>query len=40
MKARVELERSTGETIVKNRIILDEASQGQISRPPQALPNS
>ena len=40
MKGRVELERSTGETIVKNRIILDEAYQGQISRPPQALPNS
>ena len=40
MKSRVELDRSTGETIVKNRIILDEAYQGQISRPPQALSNS
>ena len=40
MKSRVELDRSTGETIVKNRIILDEAYRGQISRPPQALPNS
>ena len=40
MKSRVELDRSTGETIVKNRIILDEAYQGQITRPPQALPNS
>ena len=40
MKSRVELERSTGETIVKNRIILDEAYQGQITRPPQVPPNS
>ena len=40
MKSRVELGRSTGETIVKNGIILEEAYQGQISRPPQALPKS
>ncbi len=40
MKSRVELGRSTGETIVKNGIILEEAYQGQISRPPQVLPQS
>ena len=40
MKSRVELGRSTGETIIKKDIILEEAYQGQISRPPQALPQS
>lgn len=38
MKARVELDRSTGQTITKNGISLDEAYRGQVTRPPQVLP--
>ncbi len=40
MKSRVEVDRSTGQTISKNGIILDEAYKGQITKPPQALPIS
>jgi outer membrane protein TolC len=40
MKARVEMDRATGQTITKNGIILEEAYQGQVSKPPQALPTS
>ena len=40
MKSRVGMDRATGQTIHKNGIILEEAYQGQITRPPQALPRS
>ncbi len=38
MKSRVEVDRATGETIFKQGIVLDEAFQGRITKPPQALP--
>ncbi len=40
IKARVELDRSTGQTITKNGISLEEAYQGQVTKPPQVLPVS
>ncbi len=38
MKARVEMERATGQTIFRNNISLDEAYQGQVTKLPVALP--
>ena len=38
MKSRVELDRATGQTIFKNGIVLEEAFQGRVTKPPQALP--
>jgi outer membrane protein TolC len=37
-KARVEMDRSTGQTLYANRISLAEAYGGKISRPPSAIP--
>jgi outer membrane protein len=37
-KARVGLERSTGQTLPANNIVIDEALRGQVSRPPSPLP--
>jgi len=37
-KARVELDRATGQTIERNHISLDEAFRGSVSRPPAAIP--
>lgn len=37
-KARVELDRATGQTIDKNGISLDEAFRGSVSHPPAAIP--
>jgi outer membrane protein len=37
-KARVELERATGQTLNGNNISLDEAFKGKVSRPPAAIP--
>jgi len=37
-KARVELDRATGQTIEKNNISLDEAFRGSVSRPPTPVP--
>lgn len=37
-RARVELDRATGQILVNNNISLDEAFRGVVSRPPTALP--
>ena len=37
-RARVELDRATGQILVSNNISLDEAFRGQVSRPPNPLP--
>jgi len=37
-KARVELDRATGQTLAKNSISVEEAYQGTISRPPDPIP--
>ena len=37
-KARVELDRSTGQVLTNNNVSLAEASRGVVSRPPSALP--
>jgi len=37
-KARVELDRATGQTLDDNHISLDEAFRGSVSRPPSPLP--
>jgi outer membrane protein len=37
-KARVEMERATGQTLEKNNISLDEAFRGSVSRPPSPIP--
>jgi outer membrane protein len=37
-RARVELDRATGQILVSNNISLDEAFRGVVSRPPSALP--
>jgi outer membrane protein TolC len=37
-KARVELDRATGQTIERNNISLDEAFRGSVSKPPSAVP--
>ncbi len=37
-KARVELDRSTGQTLNNNNISLDEAFRGSVSRPPSPIP--
>ena len=36
--ARVELDRATGQTLESNNIMIDEATKGQVSRPPAPLP--
>jgi outer membrane protein len=37
-KARVELERATGQTLNSNNISLDEAMKGKVARPPSVIP--
>ena len=37
-KARVELDRATGQTLVKNNILLDEAYQGTVRKPADPIP--
>ncbi len=37
-KARVELERATGQILNDNNISMDEAFSGVVSRPPSAIP--
>ena len=37
-RARVEMERATGQTIPANNIQVDEAMKGSISKPPAMLP--
>jgi outer membrane protein len=39
-KARVELDRSTGQILYHNNVSLDEAFQGRVSRPPSPIPPS
>ena len=39
VKARVELDRSTGQILVNNSISLDEAFRGVVSRPPSQIPD-
>ena len=38
MKTRVELDRSTGQTLAKNNIRLEEAYEGVVSKPPDPIP--
>jgi len=40
VKSRVEFDRATGQTISKNGISMEEAYQGQVTKPPQVLPAS
>ena len=37
-KAKVELDRATGQTLLRNNISIDEAYRGSVSRPPTPLP--
>jgi outer membrane protein TolC len=37
-RARVEMDRSTGQTLDSNHIMVDEAAKGAVSRPPSPLP--
>jgi outer membrane protein TolC len=37
-RAKTDLDRSTGLTLEANNIVIDEAKQGQVSRPPSPLP--
>jgi outer membrane protein TolC len=39
-KAKVEMERSTGEILTNNNISMDEAFRGAVSRPPSAVPGA
>jgi len=39
-KAKVELDRSTGQTLYNNNVSVDEAYKGVVSRPPTAIPNT
>lgn len=39
-KAKVELNRATGQTLYNNNISLDEAFKGVVSRPPSAIPDT
>jgi outer membrane protein TolC len=37
-RAKVEMDRSTGQILTNNNISMDEAFRGQVSRPPSTLP--
>ena len=37
-RARVELDRATGQILTNHNISMDEAFRGQVARPPHALP--
>ena len=39
-KAKVELERATGQTLNNNNMSLDEAFKGVVSRPPSPIPDT
>jgi outer membrane protein len=39
-RARVELDRSTGQILYNNNVSVDEASKGVVSRPPSAIPDT
>ena len=39
-KAKVELDRATGQTLNNSQISLEEAFQGKVARPPNAIPNA
>ena len=39
-KAKVELDRATGQTLYNNSISMDEAFQGKVSRPPSPMPET
>jgi outer membrane protein TolC len=38
-KAKVEMDRATGQTLNNNDISIDEAFRGVVSRPPSAIPD-
>jgi outer membrane protein TolC len=38
MISKVEMDRTTGDTLLKNNISLEDAAQGQLKRPPTAVP--
>ena len=37
-KAKVELDRATGQILYNNNVSVDEASKGLVTRPPSAIP--
>ncbi len=39
-KARVEMDRSTGQTLTANNIVVDDAVKGRVATPPSAIPNN
>jgi len=39
-KAKVEMDRSTGQTLAANNIVVEEAYRGQVAAPPSRIPNS
>jgi outer membrane protein len=39
-KAKVELDRATGQTLYNNNVSMDEAFKGKVSRPPGAIPEA
>jgi outer membrane protein len=39
-KAKVEMDRSTGQTLYNNNVSLEEAFKGKVSRPPNAIPET
>ena len=39
-KAKVEMDRATGQTLYNNNVSLDEAFKGKVSRPPSAIPET
>jgi outer membrane protein TolC len=39
-KAKVELDRATGQTLYNNNVSVDEAFQGKVSRPPSPIPDT
>jgi lipid-binding SYLF domain-containing protein len=39
-KAKVEIDRATGQTLYNNNVSLDEAFKGKVSRPPASIPET
>ena len=39
-RAKVELDRATGQILYNNNISLDEAQKGVVARPPSAIPDA
>jgi outer membrane protein TolC len=38
-KSRVEMDRATGQTLISNNIVVEDAVKGRVAAPPSALPN-